>query len=97
MKTINDLNEVRLEAASLCGDLTRQSEQWQRVGDDAAAIQMYTNDILHTGTVVQYARDLAAWVELRERIEKLMNYHDRSSDALMALRDVLDVMDELEG
>jgi len=97
MKTINDLNLMRLKAASLCGNLTRQAEQWQRIGDDAAAIQMYTNAILHTGTTVQYARDLGAWVELRDRIEKLMNYHDRSSQSVAALRDVLDVMEELEG
>jgi hypothetical protein len=96
MKIINDVNEMRLEAASLCGDLTRLSEQFQRDGGDAWGIANYTNRCLETGTVVQYARDLGAWVELRDRIEKLMQYHDRSSDAMAALRDVLDVMDELE-
>jgi len=96
MKTINDLNEVRLEAAALCGDLTRRSEKFQRDGGDAAGIVMYTNAILHTGTTVQYARDLGAWVELRERIEKLMQYHDLSSQSVAALRDVIDIMDDLE-
>jgi hypothetical protein len=93
MKTIDDVNEMRLEAAALCGDLTRRSEQWRRDGDE---IEILMYDILHTAVVVQYTRDLAAWVELRDRIEKLTNYHDGSSSAVSALRDVMDVMDELE-
>ena len=96
MKTMNDVNEMRLEAAARCGDLTRQSERWQQHGDVAAGIAMFTNDILHTGTVVQYARDLEAWVTLRTRIEALRAHHVDNPVALGVIADVLDVMEELE-
>lgn len=95
--TMNDVDEMRLEAAAACGDLTRQSERWQSVGDNAAGIAMYTNDILHTGTIVQHARDLEAWVTLRMRIEALRDGGEYWDEGNGAINDVLDIMDELEG
>lgn len=91
--TMDDVNEMRLEAAAACGEATRLNAMVHAGGE----VEAYGLAMRDAGQLVQHTADLEAWVTLRMRIEALRVHRDGNSITLAVITDVIDLMDELEG
>ena len=98
--TMDDVNEMRELAAGMCGDINRQATKWRDL--ECKGVLDFGWDMFDAAQHAQLAYHTEAWVTLRTRIEALRTTAEDTGGIYAlggedALREALDIMDELEG